>query len=93
MKSNQKSVRLSDRVCRYIENYRGNNFSEKLEYLVIDFEEKSDALVERWDQLNAMITEQRKELEQLRVQVEGYRRMDARLGPLLSAVLDLLPKA
>lgn len=35
----------------------------------------------------------RKELEQLRALVEGYRRMDGRLVPLLTAMLDLLPKA
>lgn len=39
MKNNQKCVRLSDRVTKYIEAYRGGNFSEKLENLVLDMEE------------------------------------------------------
>ena len=39
-KTNQKCVRLSDKVTKYIEQYRGANFSEKLENLVLDMEER-----------------------------------------------------
>ena len=38
MKNNQKCVRLSDRVLKYIDGYRGDNFSEKLENYVLDTE-------------------------------------------------------
>lgn len=41
-KTNQKCVRLSDKVARYIEGYRGENFSQKLENYVLDTEERRE---------------------------------------------------
>ena len=35
LKSNRKTVRLTDKVYRYIEGYRGDNFNDRLENLVL----------------------------------------------------------
>lgn len=44
----QKSVRLDSRVCRYIMQFKGSDFADKLENLVIDHAEltgKSEELI------------------------------------------------
>jgi hypothetical protein len=51
MKSNQKCVRLSDRVLKYIDGYRGENFSQKLENYVLDVEERREQLTLDWERL------------------------------------------
>ena len=61
MKSNQKCVRLSDRVLKYIDGYRGENFSQKLENYVLDVEERREQLTLDWERLNAMTHAQRQE--------------------------------
>ena len=38
MKGVQKSIRLTQRVYDYIEQYRGDNFCDKLQNLVLDAE-------------------------------------------------------
>ena len=57
MKNVQKCVRLSDRVTKYIDQYRGANFSEKLENLVLDMEEKRDMYVQDWERLQAQVND------------------------------------
>ena len=64
-KTNQKCVRLSDRVAKYIEGYRGENFSQKLENYVLDTEERREQLVLDWERLSAEIRDKRQELGQL----------------------------
>lgn len=92
MKTNQKSVRLSNRVLRYIEGYRGGNFSEKLENLVLDAEEKREQMVLDWERLQAQINDKHAEMREIQERIRKIRAVDARLGPLVDAVLDLLPK-
>lgn len=89
-KTNQKCVRLSDRVTKYIEQYRGDNFSEKLENLVLDMEERRDQLVQDWDRLQAQIADKHHEIVVIQDRVKKLRQLDARLGPLVDSVLDLL---
>lgn len=83
-KVNQKCVRLSDRVTKYIEQYRGANFSEKLENLVLDMEERRELLVQDWNQLQAQISDKHHEI------VKKLREADCRLGPLVESLLDLM---
>lgn len=45
MKVVQKSVRLSQRVYDYINQYRGNNFCDKLQNYVLDTEELRNQLM------------------------------------------------
>ena len=90
MKTNQKCVRLSDRVTKYIEAYRGDNFSEKLENLVLDMEERREDLVQDWERLQAQINDKHHEMVVIQDRVKKLRQMDARLGPLVESLLDLL---
>lgn len=89
-KANQKCVRLSDRVTKYIEQYRGDNFSEKLENLVLDMEERRDELVQDWNRLQAQITDKHHEMVMIQDRVKKLREVDRRLGPLADSLLDLM---
>lgn len=89
-KTNQKCVRLSDRVTKYIEQYRGANFSEKLENLVLDMEERRDELVQDWNQLQAQISDKHHEMVMIQDRVKKLREADRRLGPLVESLLDLM---
>ena len=92
MKTNQKCVRLSDRVVKYIDGYRGSNFSEKLENLVLDTEEKHEQLVLDWNRLQAQISDKHAEMREGQERVRRMRNLDVRLGPLIQELLALLPK-
>ena len=90
MKSNQKCVRLSDRVLKYIDGYRGENFSQKLENYVLDVEERREQLTLDWERLNAQIHDQRQELERLRSRIRRTAEVDQRRTALVSAVMELV---
>lgn len=90
LKVNRKSIRLTDRVCRYIDHYRGENFNDKLENLVTDFEERSENYKQEWHQLQAAVADKHQELMRLQDKLRKVRMVDARLGPLVEAVLQLL---
>lgn len=92
MKNNQKCVRLSDRVMKYIEAYRGGNFSEKLENLVLDMEEKHEQLELDWNRLQAQISDKHAEMREIQERVRRMRNLDVRLGPVIQELLALLPK-
>lgn len=89
-KTNQKCVRLSDRVTKYIEQYRGDNFSEKLENLVLDMEERREQLVQDWECLQAQITDKHHEMTAIQERVKKLREAERRLGPLVDSLLDLM---
>lgn len=89
-KTNQKCVRLSDRVTKYIEQYRGDNFSEKLENLVLDMEERRELLVQDWERLQAQISDKHHEMVVIQDRIKKLRQLDARLVPLVDSVLDLI---
>ena len=90
MKNIQKSVRLSDRVVKYIDNYRGGNFSERLENLVLDYEERQEQLSMTWQRLEAEILDKRAEVRRIQERVQQLRVIDTRLKPLADAILALL---
>lgn len=89
-KTNQKCVRLSDRVTKYIEQYRGDNFSEKLENLVLDMEERRELLVQDWERLQAQVSDKHHEMVVIQDRTKKLRQLDARLAPLVDSVLDLI---
>ena len=90
MKNNQKCVRLSDRVLKYIDGYRGDNFSEKLENYVLDTEERREQLVLDWDRLQAEIQDKRRDLTALRGRISKTSQVDQRFSSLVAALLELL---
>lgn len=89
-KTNQKCVRLSDRVAKYIEGYRGENFSQKLENYVLDTEERREQLVMDWERLNAEIQDKLQELARLRSKLQKVSEVDKRFSALVSALLELV---
>ena len=89
-KTNQKCVRLSDRVATYIESYRGENFSQKLENYVLDTEERREQLVLDWERLNAEIYDKRHELDLLRRRIRKVSDTDQRFGALVTALWELV---
>lgn len=91
MKNVQKCVRLSDRVVKYIEAYRGDNFSQKLENFVLDTEERRDDMVMDWQRLKAQINDKHAEMVAIQERVKKLRTVNQRLGPLVDALLDMLP--
>ena len=90
MKNNQKCVRLSDRVLKYIDGYRGDNFSEKLENYVLDTEERRDQLVLDWNRLQAEIQDKRRDLDTLRSRIRKLSEVDRRFAALTTALLELV---
>lgn len=89
-KSNQKCVRLSDRAVEVVEQYRGDNFSDKLENLLIDYEYKRDEMVRDWNMLQAHINDKHAEMVEVQDHVRRMRNVDVRFGPLVEALLDLM---
>ena len=90
VKRNQKCVRLSDRVLRYIEAYRGDNFSEKLENYILDTEERREQLVMDWNRLQAEISDKRRDLTALRGRISKTSQIDQRFSSLVAALLELM---
>ena len=90
MKNNQKCVRLSDRVLKYIEGYRGDNFSEKLENYVLDTEERREQLVLDWNRLQAEIQDKSRDLDTLRSRIRKLSEVDRRFSALTTALLELV---
>ena len=45
MATTQKTVRMDDRVIKYIEAYRGDTVSDKLRNYVLEHEERRDQIV------------------------------------------------
>ena len=90
MKNNQKCVRLSDRVLKYIDGYRGDNFSEKLENYVLDTEERREQLVMDWNRLQAEIQDKRWDLDTLRSRIRKLSEVDRRFAALTTALLELV---
>lgn len=89
-KTNQKCVRLSDRVAKYIQSYRGENFSQKLENYVLDTEERREQLVMDWERLNAEIQDKRQELSRLRSKLQKVSEIDKRFSTLVAGLLELV---
>lgn len=90
MATTQKTVRMDDRVIKYIEAYRGDTFSDKLRNYVLDHEERRDQIVEDWNRLQAQVNDKYDEMRTLQDRVRRMRVVDARLKPLSEALLELL---
>lgn len=89
-KSNQKCVRLSDRAVEVVERYRGDNFSDKLENLLVDFEYRRDQMAEDWNRLQAQVNDKHAEMVKIQEKVRRMRNVDVRFGQLVEALLDLM---
>ena len=90
MKVNQKCVRLSDSVNRYIEQYRGENFSQKLENLVLDSAENYEKMEQEKRLLQNHIDEKLDEMREVQNRLKALRSVEARFNPLINALVDLV---
>ena len=91
LKGVQKSVRLTPRDFEAISVYRGEGFNEKLHNLLEDYLLRHDQLVQDWNLLQAAIVDKRTELKQVQSRLRATREVNARLGPLVDALVELLP--
>ena len=57
-----------------------------------DYQERHEALVADWNQLQAMCQDKRGELDRLRQQIKGYEEVHWKLRPLLNALEEIMPK-
>lgn len=85
-----KTVRLDDRVIKYIEAYRGDNFSDKLRNYVLEHEERRDQIVNDWNMLQAQVADKHEEMRMVQDRVRHLREVDARLKPLVDAILGCI---
>lgn len=90
MKTNQKCIRLSDKVCDYIDAYRGDNFSQKLENFVLDTEERRSDLLHDWEMLQAQISDKHAEMKRVQAKAQRMREVDYRMKALSDALVQLL---
>lgn len=86
----QKTVRMDDRVIKYIEAYRGDNFSDKLRNYVLDHEERRDQIVDDWNRLQAQVNDKYDEMRRIQERVRHLRAVDTRLKPLVDAILGCI---
>ena len=77
-------------MYRYIDGYRGDNFNERLENLVLDHEERAEELRRDWQLLEAAIGDKRLELRQVQDRLRKVRNVDACFGPLVDALQQLI---
>ncbi len=89
-KSVQKSVRMTPRVYKCVDEYRGDGFNEKLANLVSDYLERRDVMVADWNRLQAAVNDKNAELKAVQTRLRKTREVEARLAPLVTALLDLL---
>lgn len=89
-KSVQKSVRMTPRVYKAVEEYRGEGFNESFANMVSDFMDRREQLVADWNRLQAAVNDKHQELKDIQAQLRKVRTVDARLTPLIDALLDLL---
>lgn len=86
-KYNQKSVRLSDEVLEYINSYpTGDNFSQKLENIVLYVCENENSMKERLSFLNSEIDSKLHELIDIKNNICGLRDINMKMDILLAAV-------
>lgn len=90
MKSIQKSVRLTPRVYKIVDEYRGEGFNEKYCNMVLDFAERREQLVLDWNNLQAAIADKRQELQAIKQHVKSAYEVDRRFSALVSALAELL---
>lgn len=90
MKTNQKSIRMTDEVFQAINEYRGNGFNEKLENMVLDFLKGRDKMVRETELLQSYISDKRIEMRQVQQQLQKMREVEPRVRSLVDAVIALV---
>ncbi|MEA4830564.1 MAG: hypothetical protein VB121_11350 [Enterococcus thailandicus] len=90
MKSNMKSIRMTDEVFNAVNEFRGNGFNEKFENLVYDFLRQREQLVREAELLQAHISDKRTEMKRVQQRIAKMKDVETRLAPLVNCVLNLM---
>ena len=94
-KVNQKSIRVSDDVLRYIEEFNGDNFNDKLNNLIYYFMKIVDDKKEEIARLDGIIKDKEKEYSNLVdsfINLERIKRTERYFINILSDYNDDLKK-
>ena len=94
-----KSIRLSQEVFDYIQNYPGNGFNEKFENIILYACRSEKDREERIERLDAQINEKEKEYQELydsvdslRVRIHSFVRNFYTLENELGGILGIVKK-
>lgn len=91
MKSNNKSVRLDDRIYNYVIKYRGDGFNQKFENIVIDFFESENDRKKRINDLDILISKRENEINSLNDKLHKMLDMSIKINAVVSK-LDAIVK-
>lgn len=75
---------------RYIEQYRGENFSQKLENLVLDTAENYEKMEQEKRLLQNHIDQKLDEMREVQNRLKALKSVEARFNPLINALVDLV---
>ena len=73
LKCNMKSVRMTDTVYRYIQDFQGEGFNQKFENMVLYFKESEERKQQEILLLDKQIQEQKEFLNALEGRIDNYR--------------------
>jgi len=88
-KSNAKSIRLSNKVLKYIEDYQGNGFNEKFENIILfamESEKERKELIAYYDE---SIENRIKDLNELLHKIYTLKLARNKIDSLISIANDL----
>lgn len=91
MKSNNKSVRLDDRIYNYVIKYREDGFNQKFENIVIDFFESENDRKKRINDLDILISKRENEINSLNDKLHKMLDMSIKINAVVSK-LDAIVK-
>ena len=84
LKSNNKSVRLDDRIYNYVIKYRGDGFNQKFENIVIDFFESENDRKKRINDLDILISKRENEINSLNDKLHKMLDMSIKINAVVS---------
>lgn len=91
-KNNNKSVRLSDKVYTYIQNYVGDGFNEKFENIILYAMESEKDRDKRIKNLDEQIAKREKELNTLINNINAMKGIEYSVKGILSSMESLKVK-
>lgn len=93
---NSKSLRCSDEFIQCVERAQGDTFSDKLDFIVIDYYKSMDKRNDKIKDLDKKIKQREQELEKLQAEVLKVEAIINTLGDLsktvIRAKLDIFDK-
>ena len=91
-KNISKSIRISERVFNYIEEYEGNGFNEKFSNIIIHAMESEKKLEKRLDDLRAYIRLEETKLSELKQEIYENKDILKKLQGVQTYIDSLVPE-